>query len=397
MSLRDLLLVVPDGPDFVAWARPHGEGRLATFGRATPGEPLPVRGGERVVLLAPGEEVTLRAIELPVRGGEQALAAARFAVEDDLAQPLEELEVALGPRGKTTRRELVVVSRERLSTWTATLVAVGVEADSATPDYAALPLDPGKILAVEHRERLLVRGEGLGFAVEAPLAPAILAAVLAERPAEAVTLLSDRPETLLPPALRDGRRVEMLPAPTDAELIALFVRGLVAQGPATAMNLAAKRSAAPVRLKDWRLAAGLSGAAAAAFLALLAAETVSFRAQAAAAEAAAGRVQAEAFADPADAASARSALRAGGGRAGASFLDLSALLAESVGDVPAMEIEALRFDAGGGGLAASVAFAAYEDVQRLRAAVETRGGRLTEGASRMQDDRLVGELTVERP
>jgi type II secretion system protein L len=390
---RGLLLLFPDGPDAVAWGRPR-KGREPAFGRATAEEPLKVGGGERLVLLAPGEDVTLFAIDLPVRGGAQALAAARFAIEDDLAQPIEELEIALRPRNAGARREVAVVSRERLEAWTATLESLGAAAETVTPDYAALPVGPGAILVVEHNGRVLVRGEGLGFAADAALAPAVVGAVLAQRPDDAVTLRSDRAEALLPRALREGRRLEIVPAPTDAELLDLFAEGLAAGGE---VDLAPRRRGgdAGLRFKDWRLAAGLGAAAAAAFVAMLTAETFSFRAHAAAAEADAARIVARAFPDAADAAEARAALRGGG--AGAGFLTLSGLLAESVAEVPSMEIESLRFDETGDGLAVSVVFAAYEDVQALRAAIEARGGRLTEGASRMQNGRLMGELTVEQP
>jgi general secretion pathway protein L len=357
---RDLLLAFPDGAAAFVWARPRGKGGAPVFGRATATDPLAVGGGERLVLLAPGEDVSLHAVDLPVRGGAQALAAARFAVEDDLAQPLEELAFALGLRGRTARREVAVVARDRLEGWKAALSAAAGEARTIAPDYAALPVESGAVLIVEHGGRVLVRGEGLGFTADATLAPGILAAALAKRPDAAVTLLSDRAELLLPRMVREGRRLDLQPAPTDAGLILLFAEGLAA---GSAVDFADERSGgADLRLRDWRLAAGLAGAAAAAFLALLGAETVSLRSQAADAEAEADRIIAQAFPDPASAAEARAALRSGGGAAGAGFLTLSGLLAESVAEVPAMEIESLRFDAAGGGLAVSVVFSAYDVV-----------------------------------
>ncbi len=393
-NMARLLLVFPDGPGAFVWARPQAKGR-PSFGRATAEQPLSV-GGDRVVLLAPGEDVTLHALEAPVRGTAQALAAARFAIEDDLAQPIEEVELSLGAFSRTGRREAVVVDRERLAAWISELAAAGADAESIAPDYAALPREPGVVLAVEHGGRLLVRGEGIGFAVDAVLAPTILAAALARRPDDRIVVRSDRADALQAPGVRDGRRVETLPAPSDDEMIALFAEGLAGE---VALDLAPRRrrAAADVRLKDWRLAASLAGAAAAAFVAVLAAETVSLRAHAAAAEADADRIVAQAFPDAASAAGARAALRSGSGAGGAGFLTLSGLLADSVAEVPAMEIEALRFDETGEGLAVSVAFSAYEDVQALRAAVEARGGRLIEGASRMQNGRLLGDVTVERP
>ncbi len=93
----------------------------------------------------------------------------------------------------------------------------------------------------------------------------------------------------------------------------------------------------------------------------------------------------------------RERLGARGAGGSASFLELSAMLSESVAPIDAMQIESLRYDAADGALSAALAYAAYADIERLKAAVEARGGRLTEGAARMRGDRMTGDVTVARP
>jgi general secretion pathway protein L len=398
------LFPLADEPAAFAWARVRGRGKPPSRGRASAEEPLTPGAGERVALIVPGEDVALHAVEPPTRSLVQALVAARFAIEDDLAEPLEDVEVMLaGRRGREEgrEREVVVVSRARLALWRAGLEAIGLAPDHAAPDYALLPAAAGEVLVVDQGQRVLVRGKGLGLAVDAALAPGVLAAALARRPEDAVRLLSDRPDDLLPPAARDGRRVELAPAPGDAEMLALHEDGLES---GLAIDLAsawrARRAAAPLGLASWRAAAGLAAAVGVSFLALLGAETLALRRHAAAAEAEAERLLLAAFPDMGRVVNPRAQLRERLGLRGAagsaSFLELSAILSESLRDIATVEVETLRYDAGEG-LSASLVYSSYADVERLKAGIEARGGRVAEGAARMRGDRMTGDIVVARP
>jgi general secretion pathway protein L len=356
-------------------------------------------------MIAPGEEVGVCTTEPPTRSETQALAAARFAIEDDLAQPLEEVEILLADRRRQEvdrQREVAVVARDRLAAWRAGLEAIGVAPDFVTPDYAALPTAPGEILVVDLGERVLARGKGVGLAIEARLAPAVLGAALARRPEDTVRLLSERPDEILPPVLREGRRVDLAPAADEAALLAMFEEGL-ADGPS--IDLArlwrARPSFGSLGLGRWRTAAGLAAAAGIASLALLGGETLALRGHAAAAEGESERILLAAFPDMGRVVNPRAQLRERVGAAGAggkaSFLELSAILSESLAGVDAMQLESVRFDADEGRLEAALAYASYADVEQLRAGIEARGGRLAEGASRMRGDRMTGDVVVTGP
>jgi general secretion pathway protein L len=398
-----LLFPVADDPTAFDWARPERRGGRPAIGRATPDTPVSLRAGERAILVAPGEDVALLAVELPVRAEGPALAAARFAIEDDLAQAIEDVEVVLGPRGKERMREALVVARDRLEGWRAGLAAIGVETDMVVPDYAAIPIQADTVRILDLGDKLLVRGRGLGFAVDPALAPAMIAATLARRPGEAVTLSSDRPDAVLPPAAREGRQVDVTSAPSVGALLGL-VESAVVDG--TALNLARvwrTPSGAPVlALKEWRAAAGIAAAAALAFSALIGAQTITMKAEAAQSRVDAERLLVEAFPDIGRVINPRAQLRerlgdGGGGPGAASFLELSSLLADGAREAGGVEIESIRFGAGQGRLSASIVYAGYGDVERLRAAVAARGGRLVEGAAVLRGDRMSGEIEVARP
>jgi general secretion pathway protein L len=381
------------------WARVRG-GKI-DYGRASPDEALRTLAGERVTLVAPGQNVALRVVELSLRSDAHALAAARYAIEDDLAQPLEDVLVVLGPRGKGRTREAAVVAHARLDAWRAGLEAIGVSADRVVPDYLALPVEPDALQVVDLGDRVLVRGEGVGFAVDVALALELLSAVVAAKPERAVRLRSDRPDAILPRAARDGRRIDQEPAPGGDELIRLFDAALPGGATIDLARAWRTRPGGAVALKDWRLAASLAGAAALTFLALLGVQTATLQASASTAQADAGRILQAAFPDIERVGNVRTALRArlgdGGTGRSASFLGLSAVLSESVAEVGGLEVESIRFDETDGGLAASIRYSAYADVAQLRAAVEARGARLTEGSSRLQGGRMAGEIEVTAP
>jgi type II secretion system protein L len=389
----------PIAGELGAFERARVRGVRPTFDRAAPDAPLRLEAGERVVLIAPGEDVTLHAVAPPVRAEGPALAAARYAIEDDLAASLDDVEVVLGPRGPGREREAAVVACDRLQGWRNALAALGVEAEHVVPDYAALPVEPETLLLVDLGDRVLARGPGVGFAVEAALAPAVIAAMLAGRPGLGVRLRSDRADALLGEAARAGRAVALEPAAEPGEIIAL-IHDTLRTGPGIDLARAWRRRAGGgLALKDWRLAAGLAAAALLSFIALIGVETLTLKSGAAAAEDDAAQILREAFPDVGAGPNARAALRAelGGGRGAASFLELSALLSESLAEVAAVEVESLRYDEADGRLAASISYAAYDDVQALKAAVDARGGRLTEGSARLVGGRMAGDIEVSRP
>lgn len=148
------------GADGLTWHRPAD---LPAGARADP----------RLVLV-PTEHVLLRSADLPIAGYRQRAAAAPFAIEGDLAEPLPEVHVALGPEVEPRRHILGVVRHDLMLRWAAMLDAAGLAQWRMVPDalLVALP-GPGEWSVHKAGERVLVRtADGAGFAVSAAVLPA---------------------------------------------------------------------------------------------------------------------------------------------------------------------------------------------------------------------------------
>lgn len=99
--------------------------------------------GARVSVLVPAADVLLAQVELPAAMKAQRLAkAVPFALEEQLAEDVDEMHVAVGRRDQRGRVANAVVSRTRLETWLARLKAAGLQADVMTPDVFGLGWEP---------------------------------------------------------------------------------------------------------------------------------------------------------------------------------------------------------------------------------------------------------------
>ncbi len=106
-------------------------GQLAAAGSAAQ--------GKRVVVLVPGIEVFQVTAELPLRGAKLAQALP-FAIEDQLADDVENLHFATG-RADGQRHPVAVCNRDRLRQWLELLKSSGLRAQLCASD-AAIPKTP---------------------------------------------------------------------------------------------------------------------------------------------------------------------------------------------------------------------------------------------------------------
>lgn len=126
----------------------------------------PGRAGRDLVLV-PSESVLVLPVDLPLPSRRRQAAAAPFAVEGKLAEPLSEVSVALGPEIAPRRRLVAVVRRAVLDGWSESLVAAGVSDAAIAPDYVALPRpEEGSWAAWIENDRVVIRAaDDTGFAI----------------------------------------------------------------------------------------------------------------------------------------------------------------------------------------------------------------------------------------
>ena len=117
--------------------------------------------GRRVCLLVPGSDVLLTEPEVPVKAGTRLAQLVPYALEEQLADNIEELHFALGKRaGDSPRAPVAVVARSLLQEWLTTLRAAGIEPAAIYADSDLLPQNPGQAVALLEADAVVVRPPG---------------------------------------------------------------------------------------------------------------------------------------------------------------------------------------------------------------------------------------------
>lgn len=169
---RTRIVVAPSAPDAApAFLTVDAEGHVLERGTATLAAALPPM---RTVLVTPGAETLARWLRLPTRNDRQALAAARLALEDELAAAEQDVHVALGPLEADGYRLAVVVGAGRLRGWLETGALYGVQPDVVLPDHLAVAPPEVDLRGARFGTTVAVRGERLAFAAEPDLAEVLV-------------------------------------------------------------------------------------------------------------------------------------------------------------------------------------------------------------------------------
>lgn len=101
--------------------------------------------GERnVIVLVPSAEVLTTSVDIPVKGA-KLQAALPYALEEHLAEDVEDLHFAAGARRSSGHTPVSVVSHERLREWLAALEYAGIIPDSIVAETYGLARIPGTI------------------------------------------------------------------------------------------------------------------------------------------------------------------------------------------------------------------------------------------------------------
>lgn len=127
-------------------------------------------GGPATVLV-PTEQVRLLAVDLPLSTRAKRLEALPFAIEDQIAEPIDSLHVALGAEIAPKRYLVAVVRHAVMAAWVDVAEEAGLGHAAMVADALALPRPSEGQWAVDlGNERAVVRTpDGAGFAVSAPL------------------------------------------------------------------------------------------------------------------------------------------------------------------------------------------------------------------------------------
>lgn len=122
--------------------------------------------GRRVIVFVPAADVRLASARVPARQPSKVLQAVPYVLEDQLADDVDTLHFAIGPRQPDGSHPVAVVSRAWLARQLAALRARGVQPDAVVPEVLALPVDASGASwsALLDRDQVCVRsGAWSGF------------------------------------------------------------------------------------------------------------------------------------------------------------------------------------------------------------------------------------------
>jgi general secretion pathway protein L len=231
--------------------------------------------GRRVVAIVPSGDVLVTDSDAPAKGAAKLAQVIPYALEERVADEIENLHFAIGERDAGSGRvPVVIVKREKLEGWLAELRAAGLVPHAIYPESTLLPAMPGQLIALLDNDALTLRNaDGAPFVMPALSLADAFEMALAAQPAPIEGLEPTMPGLLLyaghdewqahqdeVDALRDrftGVKVQLLPAGPIAVLAPAAAAGdavNLMQGPYAVSS--------PLELswRAWRVAAVLAGA-----------------------------------------------------------------------------------------------------------------------------------------
>jgi general secretion pathway protein L len=165
-----LLLRLPRaGGESASWliADPFGA-PLAAVESGPLAAAAPAAAGRRVCVLVPATDVLLAEPEVPAKAGAKLAQLVPYALEEHLADDVEELHFAVGRRvGDSPRVPTAVVARALIGEWLAALAAAGIAPECLYTDSELLPVNPGQAVALLEEDAVVVRPPG-GLPVSLP-------------------------------------------------------------------------------------------------------------------------------------------------------------------------------------------------------------------------------------
>jgi general secretion pathway protein L len=119
---------------------------------------VPLATSRRVVVIVPGNEVLTTESDAPAKSAAKLAQVIPFALEERVADEIENLHFAIGERDATTGRvPVVVVARARIDAWLAELQAAGLHPQALYSEASLLPAMPGQLIALLDGDALTLR------------------------------------------------------------------------------------------------------------------------------------------------------------------------------------------------------------------------------------------------
>lgn len=346
----------------------------------------------RVIAVLPGEQVAMRDIPSPPRQREKLAAAASYLLEDELAEGLDGLHVAIV--SSSERARAFAVSKALIEGWLAAFADAGVRLSTLTVDFDLIGGSKGVCVVVADRDRIIASRGSAGFAAELSLAELVAPAFI-EAAGEAA-LVSYGAHDLV------GRwaaaPVERRPLAHEADLLALFGANLGPKGERVEFLSGAfkPKTSYAIEWGPWRRPAALAASLAASLVLLGAASGLRDWRVAERYESTAEALHKSSFPtfEGGDIRNHARSLLAGGAKS-AGFLEMTARLTAGLEAHDGVAIERIRYDATRGQYTFSIRSDSDAGIEAFRTGLSQFGVEATDsGGYRRTGDQWVGEMTA---
>lgn len=380
MRQKLLIRLQTDPRQAVEWlkvdADGHPEGSVESGSVAQAAE---AAAGRRVVVLASSADLLITRAHLPTQSRAKLLKALPFALEEQLADDVEDLHFSPGAQGEDGRLPVVVASASQMDLWVGALDDANIETDLLTPDVFGLPYQADSWTVLVDDELFIVRtGSHTGFAGDVANLGLLLDLALqeaGEQKPDSITLYctGDLPDTSHLDVEVDTR--PLLENPLTFMALALDEK----QAPSLLHGPYARKRTSNVQWKRWRPAAAL-------FLAWVVLDTGSAWVQASQAQAKAETLQEQVVAayrsafpgngrvsDPRFQMENRlNSLRRQGGKSDAGMLDMLHKLGPALVADSNLNIQAMNFR--NGELELEITAPTNQSVNELKGRLDAMGG-----------------------
>ena len=380
-------LLTPD--DRLLFARMRGDAWVVDQDRRG----IETRGRNLTVFLN-GLDVLGLQVSIPARNDKEARRAAPFAVEDEIAESVDESHVALAEIDKddpAQNRDVNVMSSARLTEIIEILSEQGLAEAELVAAHALLP--PRNIL-YEAPGLVLGRLDGRGFTLDPSLGRDVLIGLSESH--DDIEIQGAQVARAL------GRQAQGAGATSLETMLTQLATWAEAGHPYIRLRQGAFEARRHVEMdgfSHWKFAGVLAAVAAIGWFSAVVLETNAMNNRAQALENLSQEFARTGWPEfDGNVQQALAAARSAGGQNSQGYLNLldaTAALYDAIGQVEGSELRTVRYDRVRRQMTASVTFQRFADVDRLTAILNTGGLTARSGDARQSGSRVIGDLTLE--
>jgi general secretion pathway protein L len=175
-----LLHYDPIKPDYATWSHVNSQGELTS--RITSGtlqEAAEAAAQNRVVVLLESTLVHLNHVRLPTSNRQRMLRAIPYALEDQLAEDIEDFHFVAGKTDALYGTPVAAIRKDTIEKLLADFQHAGIVIDAVIPDAICSPVAPGQWTVLFHEDKALVHyGALVGTVIDAVNLPVLINASL---------------------------------------------------------------------------------------------------------------------------------------------------------------------------------------------------------------------------